>query len=122
MSGEEFFGVPFRLGAQMAGEQAKTLYSKLTRPSPHGMPLQWKIGELKFEDLLAVWERMELDFGSDGKPLWPTIVLQPAAHAEVVEKMKHWHEDPAFRKKWEELIERKRKEFDAREACRRLVD
>lgn len=122
MSGDEFFGAPFKLGSQMAGEQAKTVYDKLMQPSPHGMPLQWKAGELKFEDMLAIWEKMELNFGPDGKPQWPTFILHPTAHAEVRAKLQQWHEDPACRKQWEELIERKRKEFDAREACRRLVD
>jgi hypothetical protein len=84
--------------------------------------LEWKAGELKFDDMLVVWEKMELSFGPDGKPLWPTLVLHPTAHAEVLAKMQQWHEDPACRKKWEQLIERKRKEFDEREACRRLVD
>jgi hypothetical protein len=122
MSEEEFFGAPFKLGAQMAGQQAQTVFEKMKTPSPHGMPLAWKIGELKFEQILEVWEKMEIDFDGDGKPRWPTIVLQPDAQAEIRAKLPKWHEDPEFRKKWEELIERKRKEFDEREARRRLVD
>lgn len=122
MSGEEFFGAPFKLGAQMAGQQAQNVYSNLMKPSPHGMPLEWKTGELRFDQMLEVWEKMELNFGTDGKPQWPALILPPAAHAEVRAKLLQWHEDPECRKKWDDLIGRKRKEFDAREACRRLVD
>lgn len=122
MSVEEFFGSPFKLGVEMASQQAQTVFEKMKTPSPHGMPLAWKIGELKFEQILEVWEKMEIDFGDDGKPQWPTMVLQPDARAELLAKMSKWHEDPECRKKWAELIERKRKEFDEREARRRLVD
>ena len=122
MSGEEFFGAPLSLGAQMAGQQAQTLYSKLMTPSPHGMPLEWKPGELQFDQMLAVWEKMEVDFGIDGMPQWPTFVLQPEAHAEVLAKLPLWHEDPECRKKWAALVLQKRKEFDERETRRRLAD
>jgi hypothetical protein len=122
MSVEEFFGSPFKLGAQMAGQQMQTVFEKMKTPSPHGMPLAWKVGELKFDQILEVWEKMEIDFDDDGKPRWPTIVLQPDAQAEIQVKLPKWHEGPEFRKKWAELIERKRKEFDEREARRRLVD
>ncbi|HXR04346.1 MAG TPA: hypothetical protein VN836_06520 [Verrucomicrobiae bacterium] len=122
MSEEEFLGAPFRLGTQMAGEQAKIVFDKLKTPSPHGMPLEWKIGELQFDQVLAIWEKMEVNFGSDGMPQWPSIVLQPEARAELLEKLQKWHNDPECRKKWEDLVLRKRKEFDEREAHRRLVD
>jgi hypothetical protein len=122
MTEEEFFGAPLSLGAQMAGQQAKTVYSKLMTPSPHGMPLEWKIGELQFDQLLAIWEKMEVDFGNDGLPRWPTIVLHPEARAEVMAKLPQWHEDPECRKKWAALVLQKRKEFDERETRRRLVD
>lgn len=122
MSVEEFFGSPLKLGAEMAGQQARTLFDAMRKPSPHGMPFEWKPGELKFEQMFEVWEKMDLDFGSDGKPRWPTMFIPPDAHTEIKASLLKWHEDPECRKKWDDLIERKRKEFDEREARRRLVD
>jgi hypothetical protein len=122
MTEEEFLGAPFRLGSQMAGEQAKLVYEVLKTPSPHGMPLEWKKGELQFDQVLAIWDKMEVNFGADGLPQWPTIVLHPEARAELMEKLRAWHNDPECRRKWGELVSRKRKEFDERQAHRRLVD
>jgi hypothetical protein len=122
MTEEEFLGAPFKLGTQMAGEQAKLVYGVLKTPSPHGMPLEWKAGELQFDQVLAIWEKMDVNFGSDGMPQWPTIVLQPEARSELMEKLQIWHNDPECRKKWGDLVLRKRKEFDERETHRRLVD
>jgi hypothetical protein len=71
MTEEEFLGAPFKLGTQMAGEQAKLVYNAFKTPSPHGMPLEWKIGELQFDQVLGIWEKMEVNFGSDGMPQYP---------------------------------------------------
>jgi hypothetical protein len=122
MTEEEFLGAPFRLGTQMAGEQAKLVFNVLKTPSPHGMPLEWKPGELQFDQVLEIWEKMEVNFRSDGMPQWPAIVPQPEAWSELMEKLKLWDSDPACRKKWGELVARKRKEFDERQAHRRLAD
>jgi hypothetical protein len=122
MSEEEFFGAALKLGAEMAGRQAKTLFDKMSTPSPHGMPFQWKAGELKCEQFLEILEKMDMDFNGNGKPRLPMMVLPPQAEAEVRTKLAQWHEDLIKRKKWEELIDRKRKDFDEREARRRLVD
>lgn len=45
----------------MACEQTKLVCSVLKTPSPHGMPLEWKIGELQFDQVLAVREKMEVN-------------------------------------------------------------
>lgn len=99
MSEEEFLDAPFRLGTQMAGEQAKTVCDKFETPSPRGMPLEWKIGEFQFDPVPAIWEKMEVYFGSDGMPQWPCIVLQPEARAELLKKLRIWHNDAECRNK-----------------------
>jgi hypothetical protein len=65
---------------------------------------------------------MDVDFGKDGLPKWPTIVLAKDAHAEFREKLPQWLEDPEHKQKLVELVQLKRKEFDERQARRRLVD
>lgn len=122
MSAADFFSTPFKLGAEMAGQQAKVLFDAMSKPSPHGMPFQWKPGELKFEQLLEIWEKMEVDFDSDGKPKWPMMFIPPEANEELKECLRKGHENAASHKKWQELVDHKRKEFDEREARRRLVD
>jgi hypothetical protein len=122
MTPDEFFGMASKLGMEMAGEQAKTLIEALRNPSPYGQPFEWKKGELRFEQILDVWRKMEARFGDDGKPIWPTMLLPPEARAELEQKLPQWLNDPECQRMWAELITVKRKEFDEREARRRLVD
>ncbi len=121
MSLDEFLGTAINLGSELGGQQAKRILEAMSKPSPRAMPLQWD-GPLTFQQILDTWEKMEIDFGDDGLPKWPTVVLNKKAHTEFKEKLPGWLEDSKCKQKWAELVERKRKEFDEREARRRLVD
>jgi hypothetical protein len=78
--------------------------------------------ELTFDLLLDGWERIQIDFGPDGKPHLPSIVVGSEAYAELQRKIPEWEKDPRFRARLEEIMRRKREDFCEREACRRLVD
>ncbi len=121
MSPDEFFGAAAKMGLDLGGQQAKGVFEAMSKPSPHAVPLNWS-GPLTFQQVLDSWEQMDLDFGDDGLPIWPTVVLNAPAHAEFKEKLPKWLEDPECKQKWAELVARKRKAFDEREARRRLVD
>jgi hypothetical protein len=118
---DEFLNNAFELGASLAREQAKGMFKKLAEPSPHMMAVNFE-RPLKFQQVLETWGKMEMSFGDDGKPVWPTIFLGNDLHAEFRIKMPEWLKDPEFKRQIEELISRKRKEFDEREARRRLVE
>lgn len=75
-----------------------------------------------FDLLIAALDKVELDFGSDGKARFPTLVLNPQAYADVQKKMAEWDKDPSCQSRLEDVIRRKREEFREREARRRLVD
>jgi hypothetical protein len=121
MSPEEFFGMATQLGSELGRQQAEGVFQAMSIPSPHSRPVQWS-GPLQFETFLDTWEKMEINFGEDDLPQWPAVVLGKEALAEVRAKLPQWLEDPKNKEKWSELVERKRKEFDEREARRRLVD
>ena len=118
---DEFLNNAFELGASFAREQSKGMFQKLAEPSPHTMAVDFEL-PLKFQQVLETWGKMEISFGDDGKPVWPTIFLGNDLHAEFRIKMPEWLKDPEFKRHIEELISRKRKEFDEREARRRLVE
>ena len=85
------------------------------------MAFEWK-QPLQFQQVLDVWEKMQIDFGPDGLPIWPQVVLNAKGYDEFQKKLPEWQQDPECNRKWADLVERKRKEFDEREARRRLVD
>jgi hypothetical protein len=121
MNCAEFFGFARKLGEEIGAEQAKAIFQAMSEPSPRSMPLHWN-GPLKFEMVLDTWEKMEIDFDCDGKPIWPEIVPTPEFQAEFNTKFPQWLEDAVNKTAIATLIIRKRKEFDEREARRRLVD
>jgi len=121
MSVEEFIGTAAKMGSELGRERAKGFFQAFPAPSPHAMAFEWK-QPLQFQQVLDVWEKMQIDFGPDGLPIWPQVVLNAKGYDEFQKKLPEWQQDPECNRKWADLVERKRKEFDEREARRRLVD
>jgi hypothetical protein len=121
MSVREFYESAERMGNQMAEQQAKEIFEKMSEPSPAGQTFTF-VGEPTFDDIVSLWEKMEVRFDSTGKPIWPTIVSSPEGTEAIQRVLKHAAEDTLSRQKWAALVEKKRKEFDEREARRRLVE
>ena len=74
------------------------------------------------EILLQAMERMELSFSESGEPRMPTLIVNPQLHEKIKEKMPEWEKDEDFKKRRDDLIDRKRKEWLDRENSRKLVD
>ncbi len=74
--------------------------------------------DLFMEMLNKIW----VDFDDQGNPYLPTIVVSPEMGAKLKEKLPEWEANPEYKKKFEELIKRKRKEWNDRESHRKLVD
>jgi len=121
MTCAEFFGLARKLGEELGADQARVIFQRMSEPSPRSMPIQGG-GPLKFEMIFDTWAKMEIDFGADGEPIWPEITLKPEFQAEFNAKFTQWLEDAVNKDKLAALIIRKRKDFDEREARRRLVD
>jgi len=123
MTREEFLGIPFKMGAQMAEQQIRHVFVEVAKePTPHSTSMSWPTGHFTPDVFLKAWESMEINFDDQGIPKWPTAVLSPEAMVEVEAKMPEWLADPECQQRWAELVERKRKEFHEREARRRLVE
>lgn len=75
-------------------------------------------------DATMMWdmiERMQIEFDSLGHPEWPTIVLHPDTLASIRDTLADWESNPAFRRRRESIIARKREEWRDREINRKLV-
>lgn len=75
------------------------------------------------EQIFEMLEKLQLDFRPDRQPQLPQCVFGSKATEDAFnaawERIRH---EPELRGRLETLIERKRQDFDDREAARRLVD
>lgn len=74
------------------------------------------------ETVFEILEKIQLDFEEDGvKHKEIDIVIPPAMTDRVKEIMENIHQDAELSKRHEEIIDKKRVEWRAREAARKLV-
>ncbi|MBN1314055.1 MAG: hypothetical protein JXA42_01260 [Anaerolineales bacterium] len=66
--------------------------------------------------LNEILEKMPIDFNENGKPMLPTMIIPP----EMETKLRGIKETPEQRKRFEEIIAKKRIEFYAKKRTRRL--
>jgi hypothetical protein len=86
-----------------------------TNVNAKGQPLT---KELFLEGL----NRIDLSFDQEGKLIPPTIIMHPDAWDKYNKEITNWEKDPKFRFRYQEIINRKREEWYARESRRKLVD
>lgn len=121
LSVAEFYDAAEEIGNKMAEQQAKILFAKMSEPSAISQPISFG-PNMSFDDMLSIWEKMEVRFDRAGTPIWPTIFSNEEGNAAVKQILLEAAEDPESRRKWSALIKKKRREFDEREARRRLVE
>ena len=78
-------------------------------------------GEITPEQILQIWEKMEIEFNEDGTPVNYSIVAGP----ETLDKMKavfdEMEKNELYKSKMKELMDIKRKAWHDRENNRKLV-
>jgi len=80
-------------------------------------------GELTQESLLEMFRRKRTEF--DPETLNPTgevFIVNPETLKKIEPKLREWESDPAFRARYDAIMEEKRREWREREANRKLVD
>ena len=71
------------------------------------------------ELFLELLSRVSIDFDPDGNPQMPMMIVPPGFDKSLFDE---WDKDPELAKRHDEIMRRKKEEFDAREASRKLVD
>ncbi len=117
---EEFYNSAEALGKQMGEQQARQLFMIMEQPTEVSQPFNFS-PNVTIDDILGVWDKMYVRF-KDGEPQWPPITSSPDVLERLHGIIEQSLQDPAARAKWQALIDKKRKEYDEREARRRLVD
>ena len=107
----------------MKRQQSKLLFDTMNKVTTHtGNTIDAEGKPFSPELFLKMIEKMDIDFDENGNPLMPTIVVSPEQGKKIQEKAAEWEADPKGTKDFEELIEKKRKEYNDRESNRKLVD
>ncbi len=109
-----------KAGAQMAEQQAEHGYRTLAQISREvGTAVDNRGMPLSADAILAVLEKIQIDFSDDGPSL--QLVMHPEMRPKAEAAMQALESDPALKTRFEVLMVRKREEFLAREARRQLV-
>ncbi len=106
------------VGDALARKSMEMFYRKINEVTQEvGNAMDMKGAPLTQDAFFTMLERMDMEFGPDNLPtfVWHTT----PALAEVVGK---WEDDPAFRSRYEELLDRKRNDWRDRESNRKLVE
>jgi hypothetical protein len=75
-----------------------------------------------FDLILQMYEKMEIDFDEKGEPSGITMVVHPELGKRLPDLMKQWKADPECTRRYDELMQKKREDWNDRESRRKLVD
>lgn len=109
-------------GRKLADEKARMIVASIEQATKRA-GTQIGPGENLAEQILKMIEKMWIDFDATGQPiLGQRVVPNQDAVAKYHAAWDQIHSIPELQRRFQELIERKRGEFDEREAARNLVD
>lgn len=74
------------------------------------------------DSFFEVMEKIQIEFDEFGKPNMPTMVVAPDGFERAKAVMQQAESDPEAKKRLNELLAKKKKEYDAEQARRKLVN
>lgn len=75
-----------------------------------------------FDLFMEALGSMDWHFDSQGNFVPPQLVVGPKLYKQSQSQFEEWERNPEYKKRFEELRDRKRREWDDRESNRKLVD
>lgn len=119
---EEAFSRYQEIVGQVAKQQEKTVISRVSEAARSvGNQIDARGKELSPDHVLEMLETVRIDFNEEGNPIWPTLVLTPVTKEKMEEVQRQLEEEP-YKSRMEELVQKKRQEWNDRESSRKLVD
>ena len=112
------------LARELSSQQSNMIFERLNQTTAKtGNIINTGGQAINPDHILQMLETIELDFTEDGQLRPPTLVLPTPEDCErLKEKLPEWEKDEHYKRKFAELIERKRQEWHDRESHRKLVD
>lgn len=97
---------------EMQKQQTALILSSLSEQlEKAGQTVNGKGKPFDFEIFLKVLGKIAIDFDDEGKPHLPSMVVSPDMAAKIKEELPKWEKNPDYHRRFEELIELKRKEW-----------
>jgi len=104
-------------------QKAEMLLKKVSEISAKvGTSVDAKGEPLTFDVFMKVLDKLWIDFDENGNPHMSTLVISPKMAEKMKERIIQWEKDPECKKRYDALMDRKRKEWNDRESHRKLVD
>lgn len=123
MKPEEVFAIVDEMAKEIGSQMAKYQFEVLNKTIEEtGNSVDAKGQKLSPELFLETISKMSISFDKDGNPKLPTIVISPKTADQWKRVMSEAEADPEHKKKFDAIIAQKKKDFDAEQASRKLVD
>lgn len=107
---------------EMARQQAQSVFSQVSEAVERvGNVVDAEGKRISAQMILDVLSKMHVEFNSDLTPQWPTLFIPPGLSDALQLAQEEYESDPELKKQFSQLVERKREEWRAREASRKLV-
>ena len=112
-----------KIAKEFESQQSKMIFERVNKVTAKtGNMVNAGGQDINPDLILQVLETIEIDFNEAGQPRLPTLVASPEQIQRLKEKMPEWEKDESYKRKFDELIKRKRQEWNDRESHRKLVD
>lgn len=110
------------LAQSIKNQEEKIMLKAMEQAAEQAQNVVGAKGEFSFSTILDAFEKMMIDFDSNGNPLGQDIILSPSAAAKMRAMLPELEKNQEYKRRYNEIIDRKRKEWLDRENSRRLVD
>ncbi|MBR7826632.1 hypothetical protein KDK95_09975 [Actinospica sp. MGRD01-02] len=122
MSLDDAVALARKRGEELGVQQAKFNFESFNQAVEEvGNSVQMNGQPLTVEAALQLFEKMQLPFDAAGRPLMPTWHTGPDLEASVADVLRQLNEDPAAQARLQEIVDRKREEWNAEQDRRKLV-
>jgi hypothetical protein len=107
---------------EIVTKQAKHFYETISKGVEQvGNNLNAGGQPLTAELFLEAFQKILIDFNADGSPQMPTVHISPGQKDDVTRMFQRFETEPPLKQRFDNLIAKKREEWRAREANRKLV-
>lgn len=111
------------VGGDMQKQLGRNIITKLEEVTKEtGNVIDCKGAQISPDFILQALEKMQIDFDDEGNPCMPTMFVGQDLAKKIQDKLPEWEKDKEHKKKFEELMKKKKEEWNDRESNRKLVD
>jgi hypothetical protein len=120
---EDFLDRARDIGRRMGREMERNLFATMSRMIDGiGNTFVCSSDGIKFEEWLEMHTKIMSDFDEDGQPTTKTWVCTPEFQSKLINALQEWERDPEKIAAFKAVMAKQKEDYDAREACRRMVD